>query len=198
MADATEIYYHNDQDMRRGYEADEAAMERLERYMETDRRTRLSEKLGPELYAEYEGLLEEFEALPEGSYLSEEKWDRIGELECQGSEVSYAFQSQREIANEKPGLTDEEKDTLAELYYRREQDWRRGGTVSEEDSLVVEELEKKAEMGEAQQVLTADEYAEYETLMDKRERGEEMTDAEWARYDELWEKVYGEVIAYER
>jgi hypothetical protein len=173
-------------------------MERLERYMETDRRTRLSEKLGPELYAEYEGLLEEFEALPEGSYLSEEKWDRIGELECQGSEVSYDFQSQREIANEKLGLTDEEKDTLAELYYRREQDWRRGGTVSEEDSLVVEELEKKAEMGEAQQVLTADEYAEYETLMDKRERGEEMTDAEWARYDELWEKVYGEVIAYER
>lgn len=198
MADAIEIYYHNDQDQRRGFDVDEASMKRLEQYVETDRKSRLSEKLGPELYAEYEGLIKEFEALPEGSYLSEEKWDRIGELECQGSEVSYDFQSQREIANEKPGLTDEEKDTLAELYCHREQEWRRGNSISEEDNLTIEKLEQKAEMGEAQQILTADEYAEYETLMEKRESGEEMSDDEWARYDELWEKVYGEVIAYER
>lgn len=188
-AELADLYGKVAKDLEAGVEPDEIVYARIQDILQIARTKRLKKALGSKRFREYENLVAEFDALPEGHYLSHAKFARLLELESQDPMNDDDHDPIEEDVIEMEGLTDAEKKELIDIYYREYQDYRRGTPINEADWTRHSELTLKSDLAHARKQLSDAEYAEYEDLSIRFATDEGLSDEETDRMVELIIKI---------
>jgi hypothetical protein len=179
-------------DLAASKEPTDAAYNRIEDILDLARMKRLEKALSRKEFREYKGLVKEFDALPEGKYLSNAKFARLMELESKDPMEGDDYDSIEEEVAEMEGLTDAERKELIDIYYHDYQDTRRGTLLNDKERTRMGELNLKADLAEARMHLNDAEYAEYEDLSLRWLTDEGLTDEELDRMVNLIIKIEGD------
>ena len=192
QVELADLYAKTARDLAAGKEPTDAAYNRMEDILTIARTKRLEKALSPKEFREYKGLVKEFDALPEGKYLSNAKFARLMELESKDPMEGDDYDSIEEEVAEMEGLTDAERKELIDIYYHDYQDTRRGTLLNDKERTRMGELNLKADLAEARMHLNDAEYAEYEDLSLRWLTDEGLTDEELDRMIDLIIKIEGE------
>ena len=192
QVELADLYAKTAKDLATGKEPSEAAYNRMEDILAIARTKRLEKALSPKEFREYKSLVKEFDALPEGKYLSNAKFARLMELESKDPMEGDDYDSIEEEVAEMEGLTDAERKELIDIYYHDYQDTRRGTLLNDKERTRMGELNLKADLAEARMHLNDAEYAEYEDLSLRWLTDEGLTDEELDRMVNLIIKIEGD------